>query len=462
MQLQANKILIVDDSANFRKILSTFLSKIFKDVQIDQHDPAASPDLNTAIDWGKYDLVLLDYNLGQEKTGLDWYQALKSIDNFPVTVMLTGEGSEQLAVKALKNGVDDYISKENLTKSRLTETIYEASQIHHEKLQKRLSFTQQGKAFNTELFYSALESSLKSQSNESRLYILKCKLVNQAEETDGIIFRDNLNRFVAKKVFYFLLSMEIKVKIISIQDKYIALFIENDSHDINYLPEIICKDMKKTTFTSGNVNCDFFIHVGVVPMNLNIIDASRVIDTGIVLTDSIDADKSTYSIYEESDEKIEPAAETKPDDSNFSVITAIKDNRLRPLYQPMVVVADIPNMSDCDTYDVRSRFISSSGVQLLEEEFAQLMEVDKNTRLIDNWLMRHTLGHLLEKRKGADDKLKFCVKLTHQSLSDPDFLQWLIKLLKEQTIPKNSFFLDIPIEDMLKSTKKYFQRLKEH
>ncbi|MGK0297266.1 MAG: CheY-like chemotaxis protein [Gammaproteobacteria bacterium] len=70
MKLQANKILIVDDNYDFRKLLSVFLANIFENVKIVQHDPVAFPDLDTAINWADYDLLLLDYNLGQKKT--DW------------------------------------------------------------------------------------------------------------------------------------------------------------------------------------------------------------------------------------------------------------------------------------------------------------------------------------------------------------------------------------------------------
>jgi DNA-binding response OmpR family regulator len=258
MKIYANRILIIDDNSDYRKLLTVFLSNIFENAKIVQHDLAAFPGLDISINWSDYDLLLLDYNLGQEKNGLDWYKDLKTIDNFPTTVMLTGEGNERLAVEAIKNGIDDYISKENLTKSKLAKVIHEASKTHQEKHQKRLSFTHQGRVFNKALFYSDLDSAINLQNINARLIIIKCNSHSQNNETIGIIYQDNQISFIAEKIYNFLLNMNLEIKIISMEDKYIALLITNDLHEITYLPEKICQHMEKITFTEGEISCEVF------------------------------------------------------------------------------------------------------------------------------------------------------------------------------------------------------------
>jgi signal transduction histidine kinase len=58
-----------------------------------------------------FDIVVMDQNLPGMK-GLEIYQALRQKSDLPPVVMLTGAGSEYLAVAALQAGMDDYIIKD--------------------------------------------------------------------------------------------------------------------------------------------------------------------------------------------------------------------------------------------------------------------------------------------------------------------------------------------------------------
>ncbi|MGK0297267.1 MAG: hypothetical protein ACI9XC_000869 [Gammaproteobacteria bacterium] len=250
--------------------------------------------------------------------------------------MLTGEGSERLAVVAIKNGIDDYISKENLTKTKLANTIYEASQTHQEKLQKRLSFTYQGRVFNKALFYSALDSAINLKNKNARLIIIKCNSHAQNEEAIGIIYKDILISFIAEKIYNFLLNMKLEIKIISMQDKYIALFIINDSHEIIYLPEKICQHMEKIIFKEGEISCEVFINLGVVPLTLDNMDSGKLLNIAINECESlIVSNENAYVIYDKessqdicTEEKSIASQLIDPENIEFNVMTAIQENRL--------------------------------------------------------------------------------------------------------------------------------------
>ncbi len=58
-----------------------------------------------------FDLVVVDYDL-PGMTGLDFYRQHQQVKNLPPFVMLTGAGSENLAVEALQAGMYDYIVKD--------------------------------------------------------------------------------------------------------------------------------------------------------------------------------------------------------------------------------------------------------------------------------------------------------------------------------------------------------------
>ncbi len=54
----------------------------------------------------RYDLIFLDYLLGVE-TGLGVFHQIREEGCFLPVIMLTGHGSEEIAVEAMKAGVSD-------------------------------------------------------------------------------------------------------------------------------------------------------------------------------------------------------------------------------------------------------------------------------------------------------------------------------------------------------------------
>jgi len=118
----SQRILIIDDSAFYRNLVNQLLVTMFPDARVTEYDPVALGNPGPGYNWGDHDILILDHQLGEE-TGLQWLQEFGGDKSFPVTIFLTGEGNESVAVKAMKLGVKDYISKKDLTPQRLREAI---------------------------------------------------------------------------------------------------------------------------------------------------------------------------------------------------------------------------------------------------------------------------------------------------------------------------------------------------
>ena len=137
MDNSTQRILIIDDDDDCRKLLINWLNGQFVGIQIEEYDPVqqGAPDRN--FKWADYDVLLLDYDLRLETvTGLDILQ--DNYDNllFPVTIMLTGAGNEDVAVRAVRSGVSDYLRKEYLKKSTFREALENAFAEQSEKRQR--------------------------------------------------------------------------------------------------------------------------------------------------------------------------------------------------------------------------------------------------------------------------------------------------------------------------------------
>lgn len=100
--------LLIDDSPDDRALVARELRRHFGDIGILQ---AGTPEtLAEALDNGRFDVTITDYQL-RFSDGITVLRELKR--RFPgrPVIMFTGSGNEEVAVTAMKEGLDDYITK---------------------------------------------------------------------------------------------------------------------------------------------------------------------------------------------------------------------------------------------------------------------------------------------------------------------------------------------------------------
>jgi len=73
----------------------------------------------------EFDVVFLDYLLG-EQTGLSLLAPILETGHARAVIMLTGQGSEEIAVQAMKDGAMDYLVKDNLVGEHLRHAVLNA------------------------------------------------------------------------------------------------------------------------------------------------------------------------------------------------------------------------------------------------------------------------------------------------------------------------------------------------
>jgi len=124
-----NQILIIDDSADDIFTIKRHLKKanaiVFECLSAECAEEALKI-LSTTLP----DCILLDYQL-PDMTGLEFLEVLKTaIPSFPPVVFMTGHGTEEIAVEALKSGAIDYLPKTNLDAQLLIKTVTLALERH--------------------------------------------------------------------------------------------------------------------------------------------------------------------------------------------------------------------------------------------------------------------------------------------------------------------------------------------
>jgi PAS domain S-box-containing protein len=100
------------------------------------------------------DCVLLDYLL-PDMDGIEFLGALKNgmENSAPAVVMLTGQGDEKVAVRAIKNGAQDYLVKDQTTFESLSLTVSTA--IENVRLRQQLQLAQESLR-SSQLFLQSL------------------------------------------------------------------------------------------------------------------------------------------------------------------------------------------------------------------------------------------------------------------------------------------------------------------
>ena len=125
MASQERLILIVDDSVEDRAAIRRFLRQD-RSASYRFLEEASGVEGLAIARSAALDCVLLDYQL-PDMDGLEFLRRLSAGDAppFPI-VMMTGRGSELVAVQAMKRGAEDYVVKGQLDAETLAATVRDA------------------------------------------------------------------------------------------------------------------------------------------------------------------------------------------------------------------------------------------------------------------------------------------------------------------------------------------------
>lgn len=100
------KILIIEDDISFCKLLEKFLTKNSYEVTTS----FSATDARLLLQKGTFDLILTDLRL-PDADGIELLTEFKALNSHIPIVLMTGYSDVNTAVKAIKNGASDYISK---------------------------------------------------------------------------------------------------------------------------------------------------------------------------------------------------------------------------------------------------------------------------------------------------------------------------------------------------------------
>ena len=458
------RALIIDDDEDYRKLLAVKLGRAFPRIVINEVDPLHEPMPDQSFCWDNIDFIILDYNLGIDYTGLDWFKKFKSED-LPATILLTARGSEELAVTAMKLGIDDYIVKEHFDNKRLSGSILECVEAKRREREKRLVLSRQTAVFNKQNFIQRLQLITTGKDTNHHLFMFNPVAYQEIGEERGIHFQDSYVREIADAIFELLSPKNLNFNIFVYREEYVAVLIEASSHEL-YLREIRSK-LGNRTFSAGVKEYSCAVRAGVIsPKNLEANELNRsdfeILSIAMALCNSAHHDEGT-NVCSYGDVDIAESTLPGREDvaartlDRFDLESAISEGRVGVNYQPWVFIRTNEQASLKGIYDVRIEFIDNKGNVIAQNALLKLLDNAYGRRLVDRWVLRHTLNQLdvtPEERNRTGD-VRLSVKVTLSSFADPAFVKWLRHLLETAHLPATSLLLEFDANQLIRNPQHF-------
>ncbi len=118
------RVFIIDDHADFRRLLGHHIMARWPDAALQYYDPIAAGRLPSSFSGAGSDVVLLGHPAAKGDA-VAWVRQLREAPRFPPIIFL-GTGEERQVVAAIKAGAENYLTKSTLTHARLIEAVEQA------------------------------------------------------------------------------------------------------------------------------------------------------------------------------------------------------------------------------------------------------------------------------------------------------------------------------------------------
>jgi EAL domain-containing protein (putative c-di-GMP-specific phosphodiesterase class I)/FixJ family two-component response regulator len=445
-----NQILVIDDSVDFRNLLIKFFEKVCPKATVDIYDPADGKPLETFV-WDKYDLIILDYDLGNGENGLEWLRLYKTSSSFPPTIMLTAQGNEETAVNAFRYGAQDYLRKDGLTKGSMIESINIALKKYKEETKKADTQQLSVHLYNKEKFYRSLEHIKK---NDIVILAEIDKFLTLRDEI-GMLSADRIADFTSEKITKYITDSAYAGVMTRIGDSSFAILIRDYKGDDkgNIICEQLCSLFDEAIYkVDGNI-IDFSLSIASVYVSNDTTEAEAILkQIDIACRAARDKTGNTFII----NEIVNNDGIVIDEQLVAHIQNAFNEDRVKPHYQSFVKLSSMESKLDSvEYYQVRINLIGLDDGVIDAREFMPVLINKLMQKDMDRWVINSCLQQITKNDTSDIARSGFFVLLTEESMADMMFIKWLESaFVKQGTSDLNhTLVLEISVDNFLKYQK---------
>ncbi|GAB4391236.1 MAG: GGDEF domain-containing response regulator [Gammaproteobacteria bacterium] len=440
------KILIVDDDeidrANYRRCIKKY----------DKLNPLwfEASNTNKALSMCKqqhFDCILVDYNL-PEQNGIEFIKQLtKQVDlSETALIMLTGQGSESIAVAAMKAGVHDYLIKQEVNPQFLTHAILSAL----DKVSLNKQIEQQSKRItsmayrdpvtnllNRVSFEPEFEKAIAKARRHQRLLALMfvdLDYFKQVNDTYGHNVGDLVLKKASSRIIGCIRCEDIVARIGG--DEFVVVLTEISSEpDAGKVASKIIDALSRPMLIN-NQKIEIGATIGIATFPQDHAEPDSLIKyADMAMYQAKKGGRNQYQYFSgELNKKYTEQLKIEK-----KLIKAIHNNELAVVYQPQFDFANreiIGLEALVRWYNAELGYVSPHKIITIAESTGLINQLDP-------WVMNKACEEYLKLQKYYNMPEKLAVNISPRELQNSNLSEQLEKLLKERSFPAHNLILEI-------------------
>ncbi|MDH3316231.1 MAG: response regulator [Gammaproteobacteria bacterium] len=455
------RVLVIEDDPDYRNLLERFVKKAFSDASVVLYNPQAQGRPEAEFDWSKFDVLILDYRLGENENGLDWLREFKKNDKkFPATILLTAAGSEEVAVRALRFGAHDYLKKQNLNATRLAESIADAFNVRAEEETISHSLTINASRFSKSYFYGQFDLAFdEAEKGENRAVVLiKVDGYESLNESLGVLATDELARFLANVGTELFRIGRYSPRATRFTDSSIAFLVGGyeGKKGLEGLIGTMCERISGSPPVVNGSPVPITVSIGVARILSREPGVHGLLAQAEKAASEASANDGNSFVIANSGAttKLKPGAVKRAD--VFDAKSAMRENRIQAMFRPITAVSEASTVLGFDKFfEVSSRFISLTGESLPADPILGELADDVIYRIADRWRVRECVGRLLAGDIPSDQLPGFLIGLGEPSYNDVNLARWVGELIRYYGTKKTfgELVLSVSPDVLMRNTK---------
>lgn len=453
-------ILLIDDSKDYCNLLVEYFKSILPSAKTEVYNiDDGCP--GTDFDWKQYQLVIVDYNLGNGENGLDWIRASVASSDFPAAIMLTAKADQDVIVQAFRYGAQDFLHKNELTKILLFESVQRATKQHREEQVKSDTITLSAHIYNKSRFLKKVEEASKGDV----VFVVEVDDYQALHDEYGIIVTDKVCSHIAKVTSSLLKSKKYEGVAIRSGDAASAALIKHrvDFNVAKAFSEKLCEVLTLHPYVENDRVINYTVSVGAAIIESEDFDAETIfISADVSCRIARDKRGNSYAIYGDAKQEDKDSNSIKAQLENVFI-----KNRIKPFFQHIVKVSDAESLIRKENlYTTRMNLIGKDGNEISAEQYMPILQETNKLNTLDRWVIQFCINKLIEEyRRNSIDTALF-MTLTSSSYSDKNLLKWFEKLIDDTDFPDIGYSLvvEIDIEKFLtyqNEAEKLIEQLRE-
>lgn len=222
-------------------------------------------------------------------------------------------------------------------------------------------------------------------------------------------------------------------------DHGFAVLLRHSNHvRTREVSELLRSAFRDSILEAGERSLSTTVSIGGVQIGQKIASAQQVLNKAGSQLQAAQAEGGDRCLI------FDPAARDRAEEARIAAWVAQMENALNgegfvPVFQPVIHLLGDPE----ETYQVRLRLIGPNGDIVTPSVFMGIAEEHGLMGRIDRWVIRNAIVAIAQRRRSGHNT-RLMVKISVDSLLEPQLAPWIAASLRQANIPGSSLVLCIP------------------